>query len=94
MTNIKKYVFDSGLLTLSQLRQALDADFVGHEAVRSMLLGDRDKYGNNKPLPDGIAREISEFVCKGSAENPTPKSVAAHGIWDSMWHGSPMSRAN
>lgn len=84
LTNIKKYVFDSGLMTLSQLRQALDADFVGHEAVRSMLLGDRDKYGNNKPLPDGIAREISEFVCQRICGKPNAQ--VRGGTWNLGFH--------
>ena len=59
---IKKYVFDRKELTLAELKAALDANFVGYEKLRRKLLLDRDKYGNNKDLPDSIAVEISDFA--------------------------------
>lgn len=63
LTNIKKYVFDSKKLALSELRDILDNDFTGNEKLRLRLLADRDKYGNNKDLPDYFAKDLSEFVC-------------------------------
>ena len=63
LTNIKKYVFDSKQFTLAELRDILDNDFKGNEKLRLQLLADRDKYGNNKDLPDYFAKDIAEFVC-------------------------------
>jgi len=84
LTNIKKYVFDQKLLTLSQLRDILDADFEGQEALRHKLLSDRDKYGNNKPLPDGIAQDIAAFVCGLVYGQPNAKKRG--GKWDLGFH--------
>ena len=64
LANIKKYVFDQKLLTLPRLRELLDSNFAGNESLRVQLLADRDKYGNNKPLPDALAREIAELLCR------------------------------
>lgn len=84
LTNIKKYVFDTGHLTLEQLRKILDADFEGYGTVQHMLLSDRDKYGNNKPLPDGIAREIAEFVYQRICGRPNAKTRG--GSWNVGFH--------
>jgi formate C-acetyltransferase len=52
LTGIKKYVFDKKEITLSQLVEMLDNDFKGNENFRQKLLADRDKYGNNKEIPE------------------------------------------
>lgn len=84
LVNIKKYVFDKKLLTLSQLRDILDADFAGNEKIHRILLADRDKYGNNKDLPDGIAKEIAEFVCGKISGKPNAKNRG--GRWNVGFH--------
>ena len=89
LTNIKKYVFDNKKLTLSQLRDALDADFAGNELLQKQLLADRDKYGNNKDLPDAIAKEIVDFVC--SRVCGRPNAVTRGGSWILGFHVARMS---
>ena len=84
LTNIKKYVFDKKMLTLSQLRDILDADFAGNEPLRSLLLSDRDKYGNNKDLPDSIAKDIAEFVTALVVGRPNAKKRG--GTWNLGFH--------
>ena len=84
LTCIKKYVFDKKLLTLAQLREALDADFQGNALLRQRLLADRDKYGNNKALPDGIAKEIAEFVCGKVCGRPN--AGKRNGSWNLGFH--------
>ena len=59
---IQKYVFEKRELTLRELVEALDKNFVGYEKLQRKLYLDRDKYGNNKERPDDIAVEISRFV--------------------------------
>ena len=68
---IKKYVFDRKELTLRQLVRMLDADYRGYEAQRRKFLLDRDKYGNNKPLPDSLAKDIVDFLVSYMADKVT-----------------------
>ena len=84
LTVIKKYIFDKKMLTLSQLRDILDADFAENERIRRIFLADRDKYGNNKELPDSIAKEIAEFVCGRVCGRPNAKG--RNGQWDLGFH--------
>ena len=84
LTNIKKYVFDSEMLTLHQLRDILDKNFEDNEQIRRILLADRDKYGNNKELPDAIAKEIAEFVCERVCGRPNAKKRG--GKWNLGFH--------
>lgn len=84
LTNIKKYVFDQKMLTLTQLRDILDANFAGHEHLQSVLLSDRDKYGNNKALPDSIAKEIADFVCGLVCGKPNAEKRG--GKWNLGFH--------
>ena len=84
LANVKKYIFEKRMLTLTQLRDILDADFEGHEKTYRILLADRDKYGNNKALPDSIAKEIAEFVCNRIAGKPNAKNRG--GRWNVGFH--------
>ena len=84
LTNIKKYVFDKRLLTLSEFRELLDTDFAGKERIQKMLLADRDKYGNNKELPDGIAKQIVEYICAVLQKRPNAEN--RNGIWNVGFH--------
>ena len=62
LTMIKKYVFDKKALTLGELTEILDANYVGNEKLRMKLLLDPEKYGNNKTVPDTFATEIVTFL--------------------------------
>jgi formate C-acetyltransferase len=57
LSAIRTLVFDEKKLTMEELLVALEADFVGHEAVRQMCIT-APKYGNNDPTVDQIGREI------------------------------------
>lgn len=86
---IKKYVFDKKELTLSALVDILDKDFEGSESFRRRLLLDRDKYGNNKELPDGIAVDITDFVAKNVQGRPNAPLRGGH--WTCGFHVARMS---
>lgn len=76
---VKKHVFDLKDCTMAELREALRADWVGYEELRTRLYCDPEKYGNNLEAPDAFAVELannmirrvtgrknkrgSEFVC-------------------------------
>lgn len=57
---IEELVFQKGLITLEELCEALDHNWQGHEAMRSMALN-CPKYGNDDDLVDHFAREITDF---------------------------------
>ena len=64
---IKKTVFEDKTLTLHEIKDALEHDFKGYEAVRQLLLH-APSYGNNTPYTDKIGklldREAQDFTKK------------------------------
>ncbi len=86
---IKKYVFDKKELTLSEFVDMLDKNFEGHELFRRKLLNDREKYGNNKDLPDEIAKDIVDFSSKYVCGRDNSKRRA--GEWNCLYHVARMS---
>jgi|TARA_B100000315_G_scaffold253669_1_gene292969 formate C-acetyltransferase len=65
---IKKLIFDDGALTWDELRDAMNADFKGHEALQQTLKNRTAKYGNDDDYVDAIVTEIAEFFCDGVHE--------------------------
>ena len=59
---IKKFVFDSNEISLSELLTALKRNFEGYEELRTKILNDNDKYGNGLPLPDEIMVKITKHL--------------------------------
>lgn len=57
---IKRAVFDEKRFTMDELLAALDADFVGHEAMRQYLLHRVPKWGNGDPEADALGRRIAD----------------------------------
>ncbi len=68
---IKKVVFEDKAITLSQLKEALEHNFEGYEAIRQLLLN-APSYGNNDNYTDWIGkfldREAQEFTKKYGSE--------------------------
>ncbi len=81
---IKKYVFDKKEVTLTELVAALDANFEGCETLRLKLYHDRDKYGNNRDLPDDLARDVMDFIT--SYVNGKPNAKERRGEWECGFH--------
>ena len=57
---IKHVVYDTGLVTMAQLLDALDNDFVGYEHVLKQCKS-APKYGNDDPLVDQLAGDLFTF---------------------------------
>ena len=68
---IKKVVFEDKTITLSQLKEALQHNFEGYEAIRQLLLN-APSYGNDDNYADWIGkyldREAQEFTKKYGSE--------------------------
>ena len=89
LTMIKRYVYDKRELTLSEFVDILDENYDGHELLRKKLLADREKYGNNKNLPDSLAKDITSFIAKNVMGRPTAPKRA--GKWSCSFHVARMS---
>jgi formate C-acetyltransferase len=76
---IEQLIYGDGTLTWEELIAALEADYVGHEALRQRLLHRTPKYGNDDDRADCLAAEIAEYFCDsvhargGNRPGPGPK---------------------
>lgn len=86
---IKKYVYDKKEITLGELVNMLDRNFEGNEIFRRKLCADRDKYGNNKDLPDSFAVDIVNFVTERVCGRPNAEKRG--GKWNLGFHVARMS---
>ncbi len=59
---VGKVVFEEKRLKLTELRQILDRNFEGEEALRLRLLNTIDKYGNDVDEVDAYAPRITQFI--------------------------------
>lgn len=62
--SIQDLVFNRRKYTLTQLHEAMLADFNGHERIRKDCLA-CDKYGNDLDTADNMANDLYEYVAKG-----------------------------
>jgi len=82
---IKNLVFEGKKLTMSQLRQALAANFEGYEEIERMCIN-APKYGNDDQYTDSIAKDIYEICYNlhsksdhlGRPVMPSAYSVTGH----------------
>ncbi len=58
---IQKLVYEEQRVSLADLREALAADFVGHEQLRLMLLNDAPKFGNDDDYVDHFMVELTQL---------------------------------
>lgn len=60
---LKRVVFDQGLVTIPELRSALDSNFAGVEGerIRQLLLNAAEKFGNDDDEVDYYAKRISDY---------------------------------
>lgn len=65
-------VYASDTVSAADLLQALRDDFASCEELRLYLRHKLPKYGNDEPLPDGYAADLSRQYCEGLARFTTP----------------------
>ncbi len=78
MAAIKKLVFDDKKYTLTQLNEALKADFAGYDRVLADCLA-APKYGNDDDYADLIAADLINFTEMEHRKFRTLYSVLSHG---------------
>lgn len=65
MMAVKEFVYDKKMITLQELRTALDANWSGYETLREKILNSNHKYGNGDEETDLYAAALSTwFVTK------------------------------
>ncbi|MBQ1223545.1 MAG: pyruvate formate lyase family protein [Oscillospiraceae bacterium] len=61
VANIKKFVYEDKKYTLSEVRDAIEADFEGWEEMLSDFKNSGLNFGNDIPCVDEIAKDIMDF---------------------------------
>lgn len=64
LLNIKTYIYDNHLLTWDKCRDALSANFEGHEDIRQLLLSNPQKYGSSNEEVVNLTNELQLFMSK------------------------------
>ena len=62
----------------------LDNNFDGEEKWRLILFNDKDKYGNDKELPDAFVKELIDFVVQYVSGKPNARGEG--GKWNCNFH--------
>lgn len=58
---VRHVVYETKHVTMAQLLNALEHDFIGYEEIRKLCL-DSPKYGNDDPMVDDIAGDMFTFI--------------------------------
>ena len=68
---VYELVYDKKIVTLAELKNALDNNWVGYEKLRAKALNLTHKYGNGDKMADSYAAAITRFVhdCIASRKN-------------------------
>lgn len=78
---LKTLVYDRRETDLDGMRAALRDNWNGHELLRARALK-CDKWGNNRALPDALAKEIYDYACSLINEAPNARGGDFQvGLW-------------
>ncbi|MFO8008505.1 MAG: pyruvate formate lyase family protein [Candidatus Brocadiia bacterium] len=58
LSAIRRFVYQDGLLTLQEMREALEADYAGHSELQALLREQTPCWGNDNEEADRIARRV------------------------------------
>ena len=93
---VKKLVYETKKIGMSDLLSALKTNFEGHENLRQMLVNRAPKYGNDDPYADDIAREISRVWTEEAFKHTSPTGKKYRGgylSWNYWIAYAPMTAA-
>lgn len=84
---IEILVCEEGRLSLDELMQAVDADFVGHEPLRRRLLEKLPKYGQGEGRPERWAAKLARSYAATLGQHRNVRGgVYAPGFWSMTTH--------
>lgn len=81
---VKKLVFDNKICTMSELKQALLADWEGYEKLRAIAKRLSEKFGNNNTEADEIAKRVTGFASLISDGKPNSRG----GVYTTSLHNA------
>lgn len=81
---VKEFVFEKEIITLSELAQALKADWKGYEILQQKIKKSTHKYGNNDCLTDMYASAMASFFA--NKVNNIPNSRG--GFYKAILHSA------
>ena len=88
-------VEEKKLVTMDQLKQALDANWEGFDILRAHALRSAHKYGNGDALTDRYAQEISQFFTDRVSGRKNARGgiykPSAHSAMQFVWQGQKTS---
>lgn len=74
---IRRIVYEEGMCTIGELKEALRADYAGHEELLSALRRVQ-KFGNDDEGADGMAVRMHEDICRIIQEEGRKTSLASY----------------
>ncbi len=83
---VKKLVYDEKVVTLEELKDALDRNFEGDEILRLEARNLKQKYGNSDPETDALARRLSDHFVSRVQGRPNGRG----GIYKALMHSARM----
>ncbi len=88
---IKYFVYDTKEFTLTEFKAALDADWVGYEAMRAKVRHCPRKYGNGDPETDTYAEAMGAFFANKINNRPNARGgvykACMHSAMQFIWQG-------
>ncbi len=88
---VKELVYDKKIVTLSELKAALDADWNGYENLRVMALKSIHKYGNDDLETDRYAEALSLYFANKVNNRPNARGgvykAIMHSAMQFVWQG-------
>lgn len=74
LSAVKHLVFDTGRVAMSDLLNAVQCNFEGHEFLRQTLINKAPKYGNDDPDADRMAHDITQWWAEEASGHETPQT--------------------
>ncbi len=73
LSAVRYNVYDHGHFTMAGLREALAANFAGHEGLRQRVLNRTPKFGNDDDYADSLMTRVFEAYFEAVDGRPTPR---------------------
>jgi pyruvate formate-lyase/glycerol dehydratase family glycyl radical enzyme len=87
LTAIETLVFREKRSTLAALMEAVDADFEGHEALRTRILERIPRYGQDRGRAEHWARTVADLTCQAVRRHRNPRDGPyLPGFWTMTTH--------
>lgn len=97
VTAVKKMIYQTKRVSMTDLLQAIRDNYEGHEELRQLLRHKTPKFGNDDDYADEVARELSTFWAKEATKYENPytrrKYRAGYLSWNYFVPLAPLTAA-